>query len=167
MGGRGSSSGRANIGLFNQTKKNFEKYGKSTQNDKFFGDKYMISNKYFLFDHNPDENTSIAVFGREHFRDIKGNTVLIVGNDKAVYLKDWQIQPVDIERGMASGYAVKLNSNYYKPYTFKNSFNQVSMDKDLSFDDIRKIAKSQNNTKYGKPKHRMDSIFDLHDNRGL
>ena len=146
MGGRGSSSGRA--GGKNKRPIRYSTY----EDDKFFGEIILHPNKEsFVFNHNPNDYTAIPVFSKEHITDINGNKVLIVGNDKAVYLKEWQMKPVLI--GKDSGYAVKLTRNYYRPYTFKNSFSQVSIDKDLSsFDDIKKLAKSQESTFYRKSK---------------
>ena len=71
---------------------------------------------------------------------------MIVDNDKAVYLKDWQVKPVhSFSEGM-SGWAVKLNRKYFKPYTFKKPFDDYSFDKQDDFDSLLKTAKKQDKT---------------------
>lgn len=43
---------------------------------------------------------------------------------------------------------VKLNRQYFKPYTFKNDFENMCFEKEETFDDLLELAKSQNETEY-------------------
>lgn len=117
---------------------------KSKDIEFFFGDTEWRSNKYFKFDHVKDNDNIILV--TNNIKAIKGNFVMIVDNDKAVYLKDWQVKPVhSFSEGMY-GWAVKLNRKYFKPYTFKTSFDDYSFDKQDTFDSLLKTAKKQDKT---------------------
>lgn len=99
------------------------------------------SNKYFTYQHyhNKDEitiNTNNIAFVRD-------NPVLVIDNNKAVFLKDWQVIPIHSYYHFGDAYAVKLNRNYFKEYTFKNGFNNMYFDKKDTFDRLVKIAKEQ------------------------
>ena len=125
----------------------------------FFGDTEWRSNKYFKFDHVKDNDNIVIV--TKNIKAIKGNFVMIVDNDKAVYLKDWQVKPVHNYGEDFWGFAVKLNRKYFKPYTFKNPFNDYSFDKQDTFDRLLKDAKKQNKTYIALDKHQLDSKMEF------
>ena len=103
---------------------------KESSNDFYFGEGNWkkISNQYIKYKSVLDENTIIIRTG--NIKNIKGNFVLLVGNNKGVYLKEWQVRPfyncpLDI-----SGYLVKLSRDFFKIYTFKSDCEGYSFSKD-------------------------------------
>ena len=118
------------------------------KDDDFFfgkGNYRYSSNKYFDFNHTPDSDNIIIT--TNNIKTIKGNYVLVTGNNQAVYLKDWQVRAVHNYDAGINSYAVKLNSKYFKPYTFKSDFSDYSFDKPETFDSLRKVAKKQNKSR--------------------
>lgn len=99
------------------------------------------SNKYYSFKRVLNENEIIIV--TENIRIVKENPVLVIGNNKVVYLKDWAVRPVRNYENGVYAYAVKLNKNYFKVYTFKSDFEDLFFEKEDSFDDLLKTAKEQ------------------------
>ncbi len=77
---------------------------------------------------------------------IKDNFVLVIGNNKVVYLKEWNIVRVhNYDLGLNS-HAVKLNRKYFKTYTFKSDFEDFHFEKDDTFESLMEVAKEQNDT---------------------
>lgn len=107
---------------------------KSKDIEFFFGDTQWRSNKYFRFDHVKDDGNIILI--TNNIKAIKGNFVMLVDNEKAVYLKDWQVKPVHSFSAGMSGWAVKLNRTYFKPYTFKSRFEDYSIDKQVQYSQV-------------------------------
>lgn len=95
---------------------------------KFFGEIKHTSNKYVT----------------SNIKIIKDTPVLVVGNNKAVYLKDWLIREVRNYNLDIYDYAVKLNRKYWKVYTFKSDFEDIFIEKEATFDDLVEVAKEQN-----------------------
>lgn len=110
--------------------------------EKFFGEVKHVSNKYFTFNHVIDDGCIILI--TNNIVEVKGTPVLVVGSNKAVYLKDWQIRKAHNYDDGFNGYAVKLNRKFFKVYTFRSNFEGFSFEKDESFDDLAEAAKSQN-----------------------
>nr|DAI56024.1 MAG TPA: hypothetical protein [Caudoviricetes sp.] len=122
----------------------FLKEMKEEQISKFFGEVKKTSNKYFKFNHILNEDEIIIVTGNVKF--IKDNFVLVVGNNKVVYLKEWNIVRVhNYDLGL-NAHAVKLNRKYFKTYIFKNDFEDFHFEKDDTFESLMEIAKEQNDT---------------------
>lgn len=107
----------------------------------FYGEIHHTSNKYFTFKRVHDEDNIVIITNNVKF--IKGNPVLIVGSNKAVYLKEWAIRPVHNFYQDLDAYAVKLCRKYFKVYTFQSDFEDMSFDHDLTFDDLMEVAKAQ------------------------
>lgn len=108
----------------------------------FYGDDLKhVSNKYITFKHYKDDDNIILV--TNNIATVKGNYVLVVDNNKAVYLKDWQVRAIYNYFENFNGYAVKLNKKYFKVYTFKSDFNQFLFLKENSWEDLVAIAKEQ------------------------
>lgn len=126
-------------------KKTYSDYIKSLKqkNLEFFFGKSVkkVSNKYFTFDHVIDNDNIIIV--TNNIKLIKDSYVLIVGNNKAVYLKDWQVRPIRNYWEEVNAYAVKLNRNFFKTYTFRNNFDDFYFEKEETFDDLKEIASTQ------------------------
>ena len=68
----------------------------------------------------------------------------MVGEKKAVYLKDWQVRRVSNYYEDLEAYAVKLNRKYFKTYNFKNEIDpELYFEKDNDFNDLLELAKLQ------------------------
>lgn len=128
-----------------KTYSDFIKDQKQKDMDFFYGkgNTKRLSNKYFEFKRVIDDDNCIVV--TNNIKEVKGNPVLVVGNNQAVYLKDWQYRPIHNYDNGIDTYAVKLNRKYYKPYTFKSNFDDVGFDKNNTFDDMMNTAKEQQN----------------------
>lgn len=109
---------------------------------KFFGEIKHTSNKYFTFNRIINDDEIIIV--TSNIKIIKDTPVLVVGNNKAVYLKDWLIREVRNYNLDIYAYAVKLNRKYWKVYTFKSDFEDIFIEKEDTFDDLVEVAKEQN-----------------------
>lgn len=126
-----------------RTLSDYYKERKQKDMDFFYGkgNTKKLSNKYFEFKRVLDDDNCIVV--TNNIKTIKGNPVMITGNNQAVYLKDWQYRPVHNYYDGIDAYAVKLNRKYYRPYTFRFNFDEYSFDKNNSFDDMMDTARQQ------------------------
>lgn len=142
-GGAGSSPKSNEQPKKKKTYSEFLKERKQKDMDFFYGkgNTKKLSNKYFEFKRVLDDDNCIVV--TNNIKTIKGNPVMITGNNQAVYLKDWQCRPVHNYYEGVDAYAVKLNRRYYKPYTFRSNFEGYSFDKNNTFDDMMDTAKQQ------------------------
>lgn len=119
----------------------FIKESKEKDLQFFFGDIHHTSNKYFNFKHYKNDDEIIIVTNNIH--EIKDNLVLIVDNNKVVYLKDWQVRPImNYDNGIYE-FAVKLNRRFFKTYEFKTNFDFVCFEKEDTFDNLVEVAKEQ------------------------
>ena len=107
----------------------------------FNGGYDYVSNKYFTFKHVIDDDNNIITTSNIKF--IKGNPVMIVGNNKGLYLKNWQINVVFNSSVEGQIYTVKLNRKFFRPYQFNFTFDDMSFAKDDTFDELLKIAREQ------------------------
>lgn len=114
------------------TKKEMEFYFKGGYN--------YVSNKYFRFKHVIDDDNIIIM--TRNVKKIKENRVLIVDNNKGVYLKDWQVHFL-YSAYSEDAYAVKLNRKFFKVYQFNFSFDDMSFEKEDTFDELLQVAKEQ------------------------
>lgn len=125
----------------------FEKMVEEKRRNTFFGEGNIerVSNKYFRFKHYLDDNNVIV--STNNIKVIKNNYVLIVDNNKAVYLKDWLVRQAHFwisEEGFGENcHLVKLSRNFFKAYTFKSDFDGFCFDKEETFDDFVAMAKEQ------------------------
>ena len=108
---------------------------------RFFGEVEHKSNKYFTFNHYINDNEAIIITNNVKY--IKGNPVLIIANNKAIYLKDWLVKSVHNYFNDIYAYAVKINRQYFKPYTFKSDFEDMCIETEYTFDDLLNVAKEQ------------------------
>ena len=133
-----------------QNKKNtlsdFFKKAKEKDLNFFFGENNYkhVSNKYIQFKRFIDDNNIIIYTNNIMY--VKGNPVLVVDNNKVVYLKDWQLKEASNYNNNLTGYLVKLNRNYFKAYTFKSEFDNFYFTKQDTFDDLVEISKQQDET---------------------
>lgn len=109
--------------------------------EKFFGEVKQKSNKYFTFNHYVDDDNVTII--TNNIKYIKGNPVLVVDNNKVVYLKDWLVEPVRNYNNGIYAYAAKINRKFFKVYTFKNDFEDMAFEKETTFDELVEIAKEQ------------------------
>ena len=107
----------------------------------FFGDVKKLSNKYFEYNSIIDEDNIVLL--TNNIKQIKDSFVLIVNNNQAVYLKDWQIREVHNYDLGINTYAVKLNRKYFRPYTFRFEFDGFDFEKADTFDSLAEIAETQ------------------------
>lgn len=119
----------------------FLKAKKAQDEQWFFGETNHTSNQYFTFKHYQSEDTVVIL--TNNIKHIKGSPVLVVGSNKAVYLKDWQVREVHNFFEGIDTYAVKLNRAYFKPYTFRFTFDDMAIEGEYCFDDMVRIAKEQ------------------------
>lgn len=115
---------------------------KQKNNDFFFGEGNFkkISNKYFQFRTVLDDD-NIIIFSK-NLTFVKDSAVMIVSENKAIYLKPWQYKVVETFEGI-QGFLVKINRNYFKPYTFKCCFDGFEGMNEHDFDQLLEIAKEQ------------------------
>ena len=108
----------------------------------FYGDEIThVSNKYFRFNRVKDEDNVTILTNNIMY--VKGNPVLVVGPREVVYLKDWQVRAVrNYDLGIET-YAVKLNRNYFRVYTFRNDIESICVENEMNFDDFLNIAVEQ------------------------
>lgn len=129
-----------------KNKKTYSQYLKERKEKdlKFFygEDIRKVSNKYFEFKRVIDNDNIIII--TNNIRVIKDSYVLVVGEKKAVYLKDWQVRRVSNYYEDLEAYAVKLNRKYFKTYNFKNEIDpELYFEKDNDFNDLLELAKLQ------------------------
>lgn len=96
-------------------------------------------------DNNRIINDDEIIIITSNIKIIKDTPVLVVGNNKAVYLKNWLIREVRNYNLDIYDYAVKLNRKYWKVYTFKSDFEDIFIEKEATFDDLVEVAKEQTN----------------------
>lgn len=112
--------------------------------NRFFGtgNKVKETNKYFTYKHFIDDNT--VIINTNDVKEIKGNLVMIVGKNEAVYLKDWNVRFAHNFGDICDDfYIVKLQRQYFKTYTFKAPFEDFCFDAVQDFDKMVEIAKAQ------------------------
>ena len=135
---------------------------KYDQQSSFFGNYRKVSNKYFELETQVLDNDNILV-ATSNVTAVKGSPVLIVNDNQAVYLKDWQVQGVNVKNAdtgsIESGYMVKLDRNYFKPYTFKSGFDGVGFDKADTFDSLLDDAKKQSKGKNQYSTYSLDIMY--------
>ena len=116
--------------------------------ERFFGGKgEHIYKKTYKFDHVIDDDNVVITTNNLQF--VKDGLALIVGKNKAVFLKNWQARHTTINDpnwGKLGTNLIKLNRNYFKVYTFKNNFEDIVIEDGeemTNFDDVLKLAKEQ------------------------
>lgn len=113
----------------------------------FFGNDTTIMNSNILWSHFKDnDHIIIATTNVKYFRN-KDTYVLVVGNNKIVYLQYWQVKPIKNWNLQTNGYAVKLTRNFFKTYDLSFSFDDMSFEKEDTFDSLLNVAKEQDNKK--------------------
>lgn len=110
----------------------------------FKGGYNKVSNQYFRFNHviNDEE----IIISTNNIRVWKDNYVLIIGNNKVVYLKYWQVRQVKSWDLGENSYLVKLNKNYFRPYETKFEIEDVCFEKEDTFETLKAVAMQQDKT---------------------
>ena len=111
---------------------------------KFFGEngKHNISGKYYNYRHVLDQDT--IIINTNNVRRVKDSLVLVVDNDKAVYLKDWNVKQAHNWSDIGTDFwIVKLSRAYFRPYTFSRPFDDIAMDGVQDFDFLLQVAREQ------------------------
>lgn len=107
---------------------------------EFFKEIKQVTNQYFNFKRVENEDSIVII--TSNIKKIKDKYCLIVDNNKGVFLKDWQVRLVKI-RETGNCYAVKINRNFFKAFTFSFNFDDMSFEKEDTFEDLMMIAKEQ------------------------
>ena len=112
----------------------------------FFGEGNwnQVTNTHYTFKHVIDEDT--IIIATSNIKVIKDSFVLLVANNKAVYLKNWQVASAKID-GMEVS-LVKLSRKFFKVYTFSNDFDNCCFEREESFNDLKEIAEVQEQESY-------------------
>lgn len=113
-----------------------------TQN-KFYGELKEVSASRFTFDGTAHEDQDTVTIVTNNVRRFKNNFVMMVDNNKVIYLKEWQIRPIYNHEMIGSAFAVKLNRNFFKTYTWKSEFTDAYFEKEDTFDSLAAVAKEQ------------------------
>ena len=107
------------------------------------------NNPDYTWKHYKDDDNVQIVTGNVQFWANRNTYVLWVDNNKVVYLKPWQVEQVKQWNGgnYINQYVVKLNRQYFKPYTTYTSdtfkFDVANGDRAWDFDYCVEIAKEQ------------------------
>lgn len=139
MGSRGASSGAGNV----IPQSNVSNYSGAKATDRFFGEVAKTSNQYMMFDQVKDKDNAIIM--TNDVKVIKGHMVMLTGENTAIYLKDWQYRLMKTKDG-TEAFAVKINRNSFKEYTFKSGFSDYGGEKE-TFDSLWKTAIAQQRRK--------------------
>lgn len=143
MGGRGAES-------------NKKRY---PDTDSFFGNVRKVSTKYIEPEKQVLDDDTVIVY-TNNVTAVKGNPVLIIGNNQAVYLKDKDFTLVtrEVDGTSSETVAVKIHRGF-KPYTFRSNISdEISIDQPYSFEDFRKMAQEQQK-KRGRVKPQSAYIY--------
>lgn len=127
----------------------FMKEKAKRENDLFFGEgnHKMLSNKHFQYKHVLDNDT--ILINTNNVRVVKDSLILVVGDDKAVYLKDWNVRKAHNYDWDIDFWILKLSRSFFKIYTFKSRIdNDLMFDVGLQdFDYLLEVAKAQDQEK--------------------
>lgn len=130
---------------------------------EFFGTIKATSGNYGRPEHMVQDDDHITLI-TNNVTAIKGKPVLIVDNNKAVYLRMCDIVGVGVKDAdgnfVAEACAVKLNRQYFKVYTFRNDFEDFMMEKEETFDDLKEIAREQEESGCFYKTHRLMIGYD-------
>lgn len=117
----------------------------NAQEVRFFGanNKCIRTNNYYTYKHVLSDDEIIINTG--NVIKIKDSMVLVIGKNKAVYLKDWAVKAAHNNKagGVGSFFIVKLNRAYFRPYTFTKPFEDFCIDKEQDFDYLLNVAREQ------------------------
>lgn len=84
----------------------------------------------------------------ENVRLYKGSPVLVVGNNKVVFIRACDVKKArasENEETIADGFVVRINPKYFKNYTFKNDFEDFCFEKEDTIEDLLNASKEQEN----------------------
>ena len=113
-------------------------------NDNYFNESISkISNKYFTFKrYKDDDNVTIVTSNVIYLGDFP---VLLVGENKGVWLKQWQVKDIKVgQYDFIPAKTVKLSRKYFNVKDIKSSkCDNFYFEKDNTFDDMVELAKLQ------------------------
>lgn len=117
---------------------------KSNFNDNYFNESInKISNKYFTFKRYKDDDNVTIVTNNVIFLNIY--PVLLVGEGKGVWLKQWQVKDVKVgQYEFIPAFTVKLSRQYFTVKDINSpKCNDFLFEKEDTFDDLVELAKAQ------------------------
>lgn len=129
----------------------FSEYVKSVKEKDlkfFFGDDVEILQRgeSVRWNHvKSDDEIIIATSNVKYWKN-KDQFVLVVANNKCVYLKNWQVKHIKNWDLQQNAYAVKLSRKYFKAYTMPFDFDGMSFEKEDDFDSLLEVAMAQNDS---------------------
>ena len=149
LGAGGSYSGG---GGNNTNQGDWRKSVNFDKSDRFFGDIHQVSNKRFEIK-SQTPNSDEAIIFTNNLAVVKGNPVLITDNNKAVYLKDFNIRKATVEYDDAPGtyidtFAVKINKSISKSILSKKTLMDIALIRQIPLTAslrLRKHRKSKEN----------------------
>lgn len=115
----------------------------------FFGEDVKLSggthDTLLDFTHVIDNDNIIIITSNVEI--MKQQYVLVVGNNKVVWLKDWQVQELRTWFYSLDTFAVKLNRKFFKPYTLSFNLEKYAFTEEDTFDTLYELAVQQDNSK--------------------
>lgn len=109
-----------------------------------FGDDVKIMGDTFQFTHFKNNDEIIIATNNVKYWSNKDQYVLVVANNKVVYLKPWQVTPIkNWNDGLGNSYAVKLSRKFFKAYQMPFEFEDMMFEKEDTFDSLAEVAKEQ------------------------
>lgn len=130
---------------------NYSEYLKSRKLNNlkyFFGEDVETSadfKKILDFKHYKNDDEIIII--TNDVKPWKEQFVLVVDNNKVVFLKPWQVQKVKNWELAINAYAVKLSREYFKPYQLKFLYDDMHFNQETTFDNLVNIAREQDENK--------------------
>lgn len=114
----------------------------------FFGEDVKLSggkhDTLLDFTHVIDRDNIIII--TNNIEIMKHQYILVIGDNKVVWLKDWQVQELKYWDVQLNTYAVKLNRQYFKPYELKFKLDKYCFNgREHTFDSLYELAVSQDN----------------------
>lgn len=149
---------RWEVGGASSGKRNFIPLTESERSmySKYFGENQFKNqgDGYITFNSVQNNGDTAYIVTNRLLNSINGNLVLMVDNNKAIYLKDYNIKSAAYGGGgkpYYSAYVVKVNRNdFNKVYTFRSDFSKSpKLKRELTFNDLVEKAKRFENRKIG------------------
>lgn len=128
--------------------KHFYSLHSKKNNDFFFGENNWNRDESYRYRFTQAIDNDNIIVVSKNIVWVKGNPILLISNQRGVYLKDWQIRTVykDPFTSELPKYVIKLNRKFFKVYTFSNSIGEC-YDNYTTFDDFLSLARQQEKEK--------------------
>lgn len=111
--------------------------------ESFFGKSVVRHDDNIAWDGYIDDETIIVLTKNVRYWKNKDQFVMLIGNNKYIYLRSCDVVEVKNWHLELNAYAVKLNRKYFKAYTINGTFDDVMFEKEDSFESLLEVAKTQ------------------------